>query len=136
MLIERGSLQQTADKFSMTSADVTNLLQKCRSILREERAKRPRPHLDNKMLASWNGNELSYFNSRTRQKIWYCFNLGLMISGFAKAAQAFSDETFAQRAMKAWNFIVKHMLNKENATVTLLRSCYVTDDESLAVTKP
>ena len=55
VFIERGSVEETAQEFSLTVDDVSVVLESCRKILQEVRSKRPKPHLDNKMLASWNG---------------------------------------------------------------------------------
>jgi hypothetical protein len=66
--------------------------------LLEARAKRVRPHLDDKILTAWNG---------------------LMISAFAKAAQVLDDPRYASAARKATDFIVSRMYNAE--TGVLLR---------------
>ncbi|MGA3205926.1 MAG: thioredoxin domain-containing protein, partial [Bryobacteraceae bacterium] len=52
--------------------------------LLDRRARRPRPHLDDKILASWNG---------------------LMISAFAKGAQALGEKQYADRAAGAAKFL-------------------------------
>jgi uncharacterized protein YyaL (SSP411 family) len=56
--------------------------------LLERRAKRPRPSLDDKILASWNG---------------------LAISAFAKAAQVFGDQAYAVAATAAADFVREHL---------------------------
>lgn len=56
------------------------------------RAKRVRPHLDDKILTSWNA---------------------LMISAFAKAAQVLGDETYRLAARQARNFIVSKMMTAD-----------------------
>ena len=53
-------------------------------ILYAERQKRPRPHLDNKILTSWNG---------------------LMISGFAVAGMALQKPDYIEKAVQAAKFI-------------------------------
>ena len=55
VLIERGGVQQTAEKFGLTQERVCDTLRACREKLFEVRKTRPRPHLDNKMLTAWNG---------------------------------------------------------------------------------
>ncbi len=52
--------------------------------LLERRARRPRPHLDDKILAGWNG---------------------LMISAFAKGAQVLGEARYADAARAAANFL-------------------------------
>ncbi len=54
------------------------------------RGKRIRPHKDDKILTDWNG---------------------LMISAFAKAAQAFDNQIYYDAAIKAFNFVEKHLTN-------------------------
>jgi uncharacterized protein YyaL (SSP411 family) len=67
------------------------------AILFEARAKRPRPHLDDKILSSWNG---------------------LMISAFAKAAAILNEPKYAQAARRAADFLLSTMQREDG---TLLR---------------
>ncbi|HWF11688.1 MAG TPA: thioredoxin domain-containing protein [Bryobacteraceae bacterium] len=66
-------------------------------ILFDARAKRPRPHLDDKVLTSWNG---------------------LMISAFAKAAAILDEPRYAQAARRSADFLLDRMRNPDG---TLLR---------------
>jgi hypothetical protein len=61
------------------------------------RALRPRPHLDDKIVASWNG---------------------LMISAFARAGMAFGDDAYVTAAERAANFVRQKMYENKR----LLRS--------------
>ena len=70
-----------------TEADEETLA-RSRAKLLERRAQRPRPHLDDKILAAWNG---------------------LMISAFARAAMALGDDTYADAARAAASFIRRSM---------------------------
>lgn len=56
--------------------------------------------------------------------------LGLMISGYAKAASAFNIEEYKQRAIKAAEFLETHAWNSN--TNVLLRSCYVDENGDIA----
>lgn len=47
--------QQTAAKFGLEVTTVQTELSLAREILYKERLLRPKPHLDNKILTSWNG---------------------------------------------------------------------------------
>ena len=78
-------------------------LSDARSKLFGEREKRPRPHLDDKLLTSWNG---------------------LMISACAKAYQVLREPSYLERALKAVRFIRNHMYNEEKGI--LARSYRVT----------
>jgi len=55
VLIERGSIADTAAEFSLTVDEVMTLLHNARQQLCQRRQLRPRPHLDNKMITAWNG---------------------------------------------------------------------------------
>src|SRR5206468_5402982 len=66
VLIVRHTIAETAQRFKKNEQEIAGLLEKCREKLFSIRAKRPRPHLDDKIIAAWNG---------------------LMISAYARAAQ-------------------------------------------------
>ncbi|MGA2712113.1 MAG: thioredoxin domain-containing protein [Bryobacteraceae bacterium] len=66
-------------------------------VLFEARAKRPRPHLDDKILTAWNG---------------------LMISAFAKAAAILDSPKYAQAARRAADFLLANLRREDG---TLLR---------------
>lgn len=55
VLILRYSPQLTAVKFGLELENVKDILSTCRNRLAEARKRRPCPHLDSKMVASWNG---------------------------------------------------------------------------------
>ena len=69
---------------------VADQLQKARAKLLEVRSKRVRPHLDDKILTSWNA---------------------LMISAFAKAAQILDDPRYLDAAQRASRFILTRIYN-------------------------
>ncbi len=70
ILIELQTVAETAKHFKKDGAEVRDLLAKSRATLLSLRAKRPRPHLDDKIITAWNG---------------------LMISAYARAAQVLDD---------------------------------------------
>lgn len=55
VLIVRYSVELTAAHFGVSVEKVNELLASVRARMAEVRKGRPRPHLDTKMLASWNG---------------------------------------------------------------------------------
>lgn len=57
VLIVVGSEEETAEKLKLDVATVHTALKEGREILYEARQKRPRPHLDDKMVTAWNGTE-------------------------------------------------------------------------------
>ena len=61
VLIVKGSLEATATKFGLSADDTRAVLESARAKLWETRLKRPRPHLDNKIVTSWNGTLLNMF---------------------------------------------------------------------------
>jgi len=114
VLIEFRSKENTAKKFQITVENVEKELRIAKNILFEARKKRPRPHLDNKIITSWNG---------------------LMITAYARAASALNVEEYKQRAIKAAEFLETHAWNSN--TNLLLRSCYVNDNGDIAnIEKP
>jgi uncharacterized protein YyaL (SSP411 family) len=84
ILIELGSVAATAKHFGKSEAEVRQLLGAARQALFELRAKRPRPHLDDKIITAWNG---------------------LMISAFARGAQVLNDPGYLEAASRAATFI-------------------------------
>jgi uncharacterized protein YyaL (SSP411 family) len=75
------------------------LLRAAREKLFDARARRPRPHLDDKILTAWNG---------------------LMISAYARAYRVLGDDGYLAAARRAAEFIRAHLYVAE--TGTLLRS--------------
>ena len=55
VLIVRESIEETAKHFDLNVDVIKGALSKGREILFEERLTRPKPHLDTKMVTSWNG---------------------------------------------------------------------------------
>lgn len=84
ILIELGSISATAKHFGKDEAEVRQLLAKGRRALLAVRAKRPRPHLDDKIITAWNG---------------------LMIAAFARATQLLNDPGYLEAATRAAAFL-------------------------------
>jgi hypothetical protein len=74
--------------FGKTIEEMRAILARCESMLLERRSTRARPHLDDKILAAWNG---------------------LMISAFARAGMALGDDAYIQAARKAAGFVRQSM---------------------------
>jgi uncharacterized protein YyaL (SSP411 family) len=88
ILIELGTLGETAKHFGKSEAEVREILATSRATLLALRAQRPRPHLDDKIITAWNG---------------------LMISAFARAAQVLNDPGYLQTALRAAIFLSKEL---------------------------
>jgi hypothetical protein len=72
LLYTARGIAEVAATLDRDPPDIANLLSRARSTLFAARAKRPRPHLDDKVLTAWNG---------------------LMIAAFARAARVLADAT-------------------------------------------
>jgi hypothetical protein len=58
VLIVKTSVKETAESLDVEEEEAKEQLSKAREILFEERKKRPLPHLDDKIVTSWNGRRL------------------------------------------------------------------------------
>ncbi len=96
ILIERHSLGETAGHFGKSEEEVREVLAFARQTLSDVRAKRPRPHLDDKIITGWNG---------------------LMISAFARAAQVIDDEVYLQAAVAAARCVRLHLYDEPRKTL-------------------
>src|SRR5438093_4990634 len=84
ILIERHTIAETAQRFKKNEQEIAGLLAKSREKLFSIRAKRPRPHPDDKIIAAWNG---------------------LMISAYARTAQVLDDARYLEIATRAATFL-------------------------------
>ncbi len=98
ILYRAHSLEETARKFKRSPDQVESVLEESRRRLLQTRNQRLRPHLDDKILVSWNG---------------------LMISAFARAHQVLGEAEYLEQARRAADFILKHLYQQE--TGRLLR---------------
>ncbi|HEY2015246.1 MAG TPA: thioredoxin domain-containing protein [Bryobacteraceae bacterium] len=92
------TIDETAQQFGRTPDEIREGLRRAERILLEARSKRVRPHLDDKVLTSWNG---------------------LMISAFALAGAVLNESRYAEAARRAAEFLVARMHHPE--TGILLR---------------
>lgn len=86
------SVSEASNKFEKSTNEIAEILEESRKILFAAREKRPKSHLDDKILTSWNG---------------------LMISAFAKAYQVFEDVSYLEKAKSAADFIIANLYNKK-----------------------
>ena len=91
ILIERHTIAETAQHFKKSEEEIGKILAQSREKLFAIRAKRPRPHLDDKIIAAWNG---------------------LMISAFARAAQTVGDPRYLEVATRAANFVQSKLYDR------------------------
>jgi hypothetical protein len=86
------SISETANHFNLSTDETDKIITESKRILYKHRAKRPVPHLDDKVLVSWNA---------------------LMISAYAKAYQVFYEEKYLNSANCAADFIIEKLYNHE-----------------------
>lgn len=91
ILIQRHSIAEAGKALKMSEEEVTRALAQSKETLFSVRDKRPRPHRDDKILTAWNG---------------------LMISAFAKAYRILGDEQYRDTALKAADFVLKNLRDK------------------------
>lgn len=89
-------LEEVASEFKLAPEDAVRVLTECGAMLFQVRALRPRPHLDDKIIASWNG---------------------LMISAFARAAPILDEPGYAELARRAADFIKRELWSEETKTL-------------------
>ncbi len=93
VLFKSHSAEETAAHFKISVSEVDRIIGAAGQKLSALRSKRPAPHLDDKILADWNG---------------------LMISSFAMAADVFDEPRYRNAAVKAADFIQTKM-KKDNS---------------------
>jgi len=96
ILYAQHTLAETSEQFHLSEDDVQAQFQKAITQLLEVRSKRTRPHLDDKILTSWNA---------------------LMISAFAKAAQALDEPRYVIAAQRATDFLLTRMYDPGSGTL-------------------
>ncbi len=99
ILYQARSIEETAARHGLSVDETRGVLRSAGMKLLDGRSGRPRPHLDDKILAAWNG---------------------LMISAFAKGAQALGEDRYADAARAAAKF-VRDRLWDESRGVLLRR---------------
>ncbi|MEJ2031979.1 MAG: thioredoxin domain-containing protein [Deltaproteobacteria bacterium] len=88
ILYQASSVEETAQHFGRPLEEIETLLASTGRRLFAERSKRPRPHLDDKVITAWNG---------------------LMISALAKGFQVFGEEHYLKAARGAASFILTEL---------------------------
>ncbi len=100
ILYQAVSLEEAAIHSQIAPAELQAELEQDKKILFEAREKRPRPHLDDKILTSWNA---------------------LMISAFAQAAYVLQNETYLVAAQRALRFILSRMYSPDGQLLRRFR---------------
>ncbi|KAG5680320.1 hypothetical protein PVAND_009832 [Polypedilum vanderplanki] len=110
ILFVKGSINETADKFSTSVNTIEAILNIGNEILNIQRQKRPRPHLDCKIVTAWNG---------------------LLLIGLSKIA-CISDNPLRHEYLnvgkKLIEFVKEYLYDEKKKK--LLRVCYAENNES------
>jgi uncharacterized protein YyaL (SSP411 family) len=88
LLYVANSLDSMAARFEWPVSDIERILQEARQKLFAVRSKRQRPHLDDKVITSWNG---------------------LMIGAFARGYQVLNQPRYLEAAERAANFVMSDL---------------------------
>jgi hypothetical protein len=96
ILYQRQTFAETAKHFGKSELDVDESMRYRRATLLAVRSKRPRPHLDDKIITAWNG---------------------LMISALARGAQVLGDPTYRDAAVKAAEFVRQKLYDEKSHTL-------------------
>ena len=94
------SLSDTAAAFNLSEESVKEALASARDKLFATRRQRPRPHLDDKILTSWNG---------------------LMISAFARASRVLRNPEYLRAAERAAEFLLENLRDGSGALLRRYR---------------
>src|SRR6202171_4405073 len=93
ILIERHTVAETAKHFKKSEDQARQSLARSREKLLSLRNKRPRPHLDDKIISAWNG---------------------LMISAYARAVQVLDEPHYLESATRAAKFLRANLYDEKS----------------------
>ena len=96
ILYQAATVDETAEQFDQPADEVRASLERAEARLLDARSMRVRPHLDDKILASWNG---------------------LMISAFATAGAVLQEPRYASAARRAADFVLSQMYDQASGTL-------------------
>lgn len=94
VLIRDKSDGEISKKHGISIADLKERMKNTLSLLKKERAKRPKPRLDDKILTSWNG---------------------LMLKGLVDAYRYLGNEDYLELALKNAQFIEREMVKEDHS---------------------
>jgi uncharacterized protein YyaL (SSP411 family) len=96
VLYQALTAKQTAKRLDRSESEITIALEHGKNVLLEARARRPRPHLDDKIITAWNG---------------------LMISAFARAGRILDEDRYLRAATQASEFIERELFDSDSGTL-------------------
>src|SRR6266404_3023549 len=96
ILIQRHTIAETAQHSKKSEDEIRQSLARSREKLLSIRSKRPRPHLDDKIISAWNG---------------------LMISAYARGAQVLDEPRYLAAATHAAEFVRSNLYDEKTKTL-------------------
>jgi uncharacterized protein YyaL (SSP411 family) len=96
ILIQRHTIAGTAQHFKKSDDEIRQSLVRSREKLLSTRNKRPRPHLDDKIISAWNG---------------------LMISAYARGAEVLGEPRYLESATGAAKFVRANLYDEKSKTL-------------------
>ncbi len=93
ILYRKKSVEELAAANQLTEEAFLKDIEESKNLLFQERSKRIRPGLDDKIITSWNG---------------------LMIQAYTIAYRVFGDQTYLDRAMAQARFVLTHQMDQEH----------------------
>ncbi|MDP9055257.1 MAG: thioredoxin domain-containing protein [Acidobacteriota bacterium] len=100
ILFQAHTVEETARHFEKTADEIAAALEEAERILFGTRGKRPRPHLDDKVLTSWNG---------------------LTISAFARGGAILDVPRYLEAARRAADFLLRTMVRQDGTVLRRFR---------------
>jgi len=101
ILFQAHTYEEAARHFGREAEEIASVVAEAEKALFEARDKRPRPHLDDKILTAWNG---------------------LMISAFAKASGVLDEPAYAAAARRAADFILTTLRTPDGSLLRRYRA--------------
>jgi uncharacterized protein YyaL (SSP411 family) len=96
VLYVASTFEQASERFGQDEEEVRRIGERGKRLLLTAREKRPRPQLDDKIIASWNG---------------------LMISAFVRASQVLGENHYLQTGRRAAEFLVAELYDSDSGTL-------------------
>ncbi|MBI3317784.1 MAG: thioredoxin domain-containing protein [Candidatus Omnitrophica bacterium] len=100
ILFQARSLEEAAKRFKLIDSEVARRVREAKGKLLEARDKRPRPHLDDKVLVDWNG---------------------LAISSLAFGSRVLEEPRYEKAARGAAEFVLQRLVRKDGRLLHLYR---------------